>query len=85
MLSSREATADEVAKTGLKHRVYLPPDGGEGRPLVVMVHGRAGNDQVMWVFSKALERLKPVVVAPQATIPDIKDGFSWWPDRKSVV
>lgn len=81
MLSSREATAEEIEKTGLVHRVYLPEGAGGDtpRPMVVMVHGRAGSSQVMWVFSKALERLKPIVVSPQANIPDIKDGFSWWP------
>ncbi len=79
MLNSREATAEEIDKTGLFHRVYVPEEGGAGRPLVVLVHGRAGNAQVMWVFSKALAGLKPVVVAPQGFVPDIKNGFSWWP------
>jgi len=84
MLSSREATKEEIDKTGLEHRLYVPEDGGKGKPLVVLVHGRAGNSQVMWVFSKALEKLKPVVLSPQGFIPDIKNGWSWWPIHEKL-
>ena len=82
MLHSREATRSEIEKTGLFHRVYLPEghQSGDGvrRPLVLFVHGRAGNARVMWIFSKALEGIKPIIVAPQAPIEDPIGGFSWW-------
>ena len=79
MLNSRVSSEEETSITGLLSRVYIPPDGSKGKPLVVLVHGRAGNSEVMWIFSKALEAIKPVVVSPQGFIPDIKDGWSWWP------
>ncbi len=79
MLEAREATAEEVGALGLQHRIYIPEGGSRGAPVVFMVHGRAGNSSVMWVFSKALERLRPVVIAPQAALADPKGGFSWWP------
>ncbi len=84
MLQSREATEEEIKATGLVHRAYVPPEGSQGAPLVVLVHGRAGTAQVTWVFTKALEKLKPVVLTPQGTIPDIKDGWSWWPVRDKL-
>ncbi|MFN8391421.1 MAG: PHB depolymerase family esterase [Bdellovibrionota bacterium] len=83
MLTSRPATESEIAITGLRHRVYIPAEGSAGKPLVVYVHGRAGTEEVMWVFSKALERIKPVIVSPQATIPDL-NGFSWWPVHEKL-
>ncbi|MCB0325314.1 MAG: hypothetical protein KDD69_17145, partial [Bdellovibrionales bacterium] len=79
MLKSREATAEEEQRCGLVHRVYLPERAGLERvPLAVLVHGRAGDCRVPWVFSKALETLRPIVVAPQAPIADPIGGFSWW-------
>lgn len=79
MLESREGSAEEVALYGLKHRIYIPQGGAAGRPVVFLVHGRAGNSSVMWVFSKAIEKLRPVVIAPEATWEDPRGGYSWWP------
>lgn len=78
MLTSKEAESDFIAQTGLVHRVYLPESRSAKNPLVVLVHGRAGEANVMWVFSKALVNIKPVVVSPQAGIVDEIGGFSWW-------
>ncbi|MBP9837332.1 MAG: hypothetical protein KBC84_01325 [Proteobacteria bacterium] len=78
MLNSTVATDQAVAETGLYHRIYLPERRPEKNPLVVLIHGRAGDAKVMWVFSKALQNIKPVIVSPQATFPDLH-GFSWWP------
>ncbi len=81
MLKAREASEREIEETGLSHRVYLPEGAGEGgqrHPVVLMVHGRAGNESVMWVFSKALEGIKPIVVSPQAPLVDPIGGYSWW-------
>lgn len=78
MLTSREATDDEVKSTGIVHRVFMPADGGAGKSAVVLVHGRAGNETLMWVFSKVVEQLKPVAVAPRALQADPLGGYSWW-------
>ncbi len=45
-------------------------------PLVVLVHGRAGNFDVMWAFKRAMPE-GVNFVAPQAPLPDA-GGFSWW-------
>ncbi len=76
MLQSEEASEKEREETGLYHRLYRPPTSPTDHG-VVLVHGRAGNASVMWTFTKAFERFKPLTVAPQGTIPDL-DGFSWW-------
>jgi phospholipase/carboxylesterase len=43
-----------------------------------MIHGRAGNEDVMWVFARALP---PgwLVVAPRAIKNDPDGGYSWHP------
>ena len=82
MLPSREATAEEIEKTGLIHRVYLPREHGTTesgpRPMVFMVHGRSGNAAVMWFFGKAFSAGAPIIVSPQAPDADPEGGFSWW-------
>ena len=79
MLSSREATEKESADTGLFHRVYLPKhSAGEKLPTVVLVHGRGGDAGIMWLFTKTLEGVKPLVVSPQAPLDDPHGGYKWW-------
>lgn len=77
MLSSVEATPEQVEKTGLSHRVHLPADAAVRRT-VLLVHGRAGTDRLMWTFSTCFSRLDPFTVAPQANLPDPLGGYSWW-------
>ena len=83
LLHSIKASSENSEALGLEHRVYLPDSGGSAAdiadtPVVILVHGRAGNDTVMWLFSKVLEKLKPVVFAPQAPLADPIGGYSWW-------
>lgn len=77
MLSSIEASEEAIQLSGLVHRVYQP-HATIPQPCVVFVHGRAGDAKVMWVFSKALERIKPVIVSPQGTEQESIGGYSWW-------
>ena len=46
-------------------------------PLVVFVHGRAGNRDVMWSFERAVPS-SAAIVAFEAFLPDKVGGFSWW-------
>ena len=78
MLMPRDAEASEIEKTGLIYKVYLPKELDGPRPLLVLVHGRAGNAQVPWIFSSTVQRQKPIVIAPQAPDEDAIGGFSWW-------
>ena len=76
---NREAIEEEIEQMGLKHRVYYPIDLGRDRPvLVVLVHGKAGNDQVMWAFARLFRDIKAVIVSPEAPYPDPQGGWSWW-------
>lgn len=71
----RESTPEEEQVTGLR---FLYRGGAASTsPLVVLVHGRAGNRSVMWSF----ERLIPAgchVVSFEAFLPDPIGGWSWW-------
>jgi phospholipase/carboxylesterase len=63
--------------SGLVHRMQQPATAGP-HPTAVMIHGRAGNEDVMWVFGRALP---PgwLVVAPRAIKNDSDGGYSWHP------
>ncbi len=78
-MQSREATAEEIEATGLVHRVFLP-ERRENAPVVFLVHGRAGNASVMWFFAKAFASGNPIIISPQAPLPD-EGGWSWWEHR----
>jgi phospholipase/carboxylesterase len=60
--------------TGLIHRVK-EPDKKVSRRTVVMIHGRLGNEDVMWVFARTLPP-DWLVLSIRAPIQE-KDGFSW--------
>ncbi len=61
--------------TGLTHRLLL--DSDPSAPLVVLVHGRAGNAEVMWAFRRAFPD-GCSFIAPQAFLVDVVGGWSWW-------
>lgn len=69
-----------IEQAGLIHRVQQPVDDGPF-PTVVMLHGRSGNEDVMWVFAKSCP---PgwLLVAPRAIKPDPDGGFAWHPRGK---
>lgn len=67
-------TGPEWYEAGLTYR-YQMPDGPGPYPTVVMLHGRQGNEDVMWVFRKVIPR-PWLVVAPRALFAD-KGAFSW--------
>lgn len=46
-------------------------------PCVFMVHGRAGNHDVMWAFRRCIPE-GATIIAPQAPLADPVGGFSWW-------
>lgn len=70
-------TADNILQEelGFKFKYSLADDSSA--PLVVMVHGRAGNFDVMWTFRRCLPE-GASIIAPQAPIADPIGGFSWW-------
>lgn len=65
----------ELLATGLAHNV-LQPDAPGPYPTVVMLHGRLGNEEVMWIFRRTIPR-DWLVIAPRATMRDPAGGYSW--------
>lgn len=66
-----------VQQGGLIHRVR-EADGPGPHPTVVMLHGRSGNEDVMWIFANALPA-DWLVVSPRGIKPDPAGGYAWHP------
>lgn len=64
-----------LAATGLIHRVQQPTTPGP-HPAIVMLHGRSGNEDVMWLLARALPA-GCVVTSPRAIVPDTDGGYAW--------
>lgn len=60
---------------GLVHRVAVPA-GSPPYPTVVMLHGRGGNEDVMWLFARTVPA-GALLIAPRAIIADPDGGYSW--------
>jgi phospholipase/carboxylesterase len=74
-MTRRESTAAEEAITGLKF--FYRPGATAESPVVVLVHGRAGNRGVMWTFERSIPE-SCHVVAFEAFLHDPLGGWSWW-------
>lgn len=65
---------------GLVHRVWRPetavPEIMDPHPVVVMLHGHLGNEDVMWVFAQTVPSTC-VLVAPRAIVPVGEKSFTW--------
>lgn len=64
-----------LARAGLVHRVAAP-EGDGPFPTVVMLHGRAGNEDVMWIFATTVPE-GWLLVAPRGIVEDPWGGYSW--------
>jgi predicted esterase len=79
MLLNRELERHEINALGVFGRVHDDSSEPFGkRTGVILVHGRAGNETLMWVFSKVIRELEPIVFAPRALLEDPIGGYSWW-------
>ena len=65
---------------GLIHRVREPASPGPHRT-VVMLHGRGGDENVMWIFASTLPR-DWLLVAPRGLKQDPDGGYSWLPRKR---
>jgi phospholipase/carboxylesterase len=81
-------TGPEWYETGLAYRILMPDSPGP-YPTAVLLHGRVGDEDVMWIFRKTIPR-SWLVVAPRAPVAESRGGFSWhvqppgeWPDLKA--
>ncbi len=64
-----------LEKAGLVHRVSQPAGDGPW-PTAVLLHGHAGNEDVMWVFARTLPS-DWLLVAPRAILGNPDEGYSW--------
>ncbi|HLF28717.1 MAG TPA: alpha/beta fold hydrolase [Anaerolineae bacterium] len=71
------ADGSALGATGLIHRMWQPAGVGP-HPAVVMLHGRSGDEDVMWVFASTLPR-DWLIVAPRGLQPDPDGGYTWHP------
>lgn len=70
-------------------REYNPT--GEGlHPVLLLVHGWTGDENVMWIFTQRIST-KFLVIAPRGLFPAPEGGFGWhahrdtiWPDYKEL-
>lgn len=59
----------------LPHRVLQPETAGL-HPTVVMLHGRLGTEDVMWIFQQTLPE-DWLIVAPRGNVQEENGRFSW--------
>jgi phospholipase/carboxylesterase len=66
-----------LGKAGLVHTVSRPPGDGP-HPTAVLIHGRGGDENVMWIFARTLPQPRHwLVVAPRGLLTDPDGGFGW--------
>ena len=70
-----------VAASGFIHRVWEPSSPGPHK-IVVMLHGRSGDEDVMWIFAKTVPP-DWIIVAPRGIHPDPDGGYVWLPRAKN--
>jgi phospholipase/carboxylesterase len=70
---------------GLVHRVKIPEGKPEQRhPTLVMIHGFQGNEDVTWIFGRAVP-LEWLIITPRAPFKSPESGYSWnnFPDGRT--
>lgn len=68
-------SGDVFQQTGLVHRVSAPSGAGP-HPTIVMLHGRYGDENAMWLF----QHVTPahwLKLAPRGIVDEPPDRFSW--------
>ena len=76
-----QSSAEAIKQTGLKHNISL--SGDVTKPLVLLVHGKAGTCDVMKIFKSAFPDNCNFIL-PQAPLLDPIGGFSWWLENKEA-
>jgi phospholipase/carboxylesterase len=71
--------AEAYAASDLVHAIYLPVAATKSRPapLVVMVHGWAGDESVTWVFKQTIPP-EAAIITPRAPLQLPEKGFAWF-------
>ncbi len=69
------STSQEEDAVGL--RFAFRPGANSESPVVLFIHGRAGNRDVMWAFQRTIPA-DFAIVAFEAFTTDSIGGYSWW-------
>jgi phospholipase/carboxylesterase len=59
-------------------RQRLPPGDGP-HPLVLLLHGCTGDENVMWIFARQIPE-NALIVAPRGLFQASRGGYGWEPD-----
>lgn len=63
----------------LRQRV---PSGPGPHPVILMLHGWTGDEDVMWIFASRLPK-DAWLIAPRGLYPAPQSGYAWTPHRSS--
>ncbi len=66
----------EVRQIGTWTVRQQTPDGKGPHPLVLMLHGWTGDENVMWIFAKRLPK-RALIVAPRGIFSIPAGGYGW--------
>lgn len=68
-----------TVETGLVHCAHIPPEASAAvpAPLVLMLHGWAGNEASMWIFKQTVPP-GVAIVTPRAPVDLHNGGFAWF-------
>jgi phospholipase/carboxylesterase len=68
-----------VTETGLIHCTHIPSAAttAQPAPMVVMLHGWAGNEASMWTFKQTVPE-GVAIITPRAPVDLHNDGFAWF-------
>src|SRR6056300_1194110 len=69
------STIEEEQEVGL--RFAFRPGARSNSPVVLLIHGRAGNRDVMWAFQRTIPA-GCAIVSFEAFNADRIGGYSWW-------
>ena len=71
--------AEAYSAAGLTHALYLPAEAtaNQPAPLVVMVHGWAGDESVTWIFRQTIPP-EAAIITPRAPLTLPEGGFAWF-------
>ena len=70
--------AIQVGEFVLRQRV---PQGEGPHPVLLLLHGLTGDENVMWVFTNRLDE-RYLILAPRGLHPAPSGGYSWHPNSK---
>ena len=79
----RQDSPELLRQTGLIHR-FWSADSYPSPPTLLLLHGRAGNEDVPWVFARSAPQ-GTRLIAPRAPFADALGGFSWTKREEDAI